>query len=58
LSTRIFIQFLVENAFANVDAAIADVNTGTGDEFAHLGVAFATEGTHRQVRGARHKFRA
>ena len=57
LPTRILVQLFIEDAFANVYAAVANVDTGTGDEFSNLGVAFATEGAHRQVRGACHKFR-
>ena len=57
LPARFLVQFLIENAFADVDAAVANVNAGPGDEFAHLGVALATEGAHRQVGGAGHKLR-
>ena len=56
LPPRIFIQLFIEDAFANIDATVANINARTGDQLSHLGVAFATEGTHRQVRGARHKF--
>ena len=48
-------QFLVEDAFADGDATVANVNTGTGDELAHLRVAFATEGTHREIAGPGHE---
>ena len=54
LASRILVQLLVEDAFANVDAAIADVNAGTGDEFADLGMAFATKRAHREVGSAGH----
>ena len=40
---RIFVQFLVEDAFADVDAAVANVDARAGDQFAHLGVALAAE---------------
>jgi hypothetical protein len=50
-------EFLIEDAFANDDATVADVNAGTGNEFAHFAVGFSTEAAHRQVgRGARHEF--
>src|SRR5205085_7250960 len=54
LPASVFVQFLVENAFADVDATVADVNAGTGDEFTHLRVAFATERAHGEVGSARH----
>jgi hypothetical protein len=55
LAARVFTQFLVEDTLANIDATVTDIDTGTGDEFTHLGVAFATERAHRQVRCAGHK---
>ena len=54
LTPGVFVEFLIENAFANVDAAIADVNTRARDEFSHFSVALATEGAHGEVRSARH----
>src|SRR4029453_7793373 len=54
LPPRVFVQLLVENAFADVDATVANVNARTGNEFAHLGVALTTERAHREVRRARH----
>jgi hypothetical protein len=41
------VEFLIEDPFANSDTAVADVDSGPGDELAHLRVAFATEGAHR-----------
>jgi hypothetical protein len=49
LTPGVFVELLIENAFANVDAAVANVNTRACDELAHLSVAFATEGTHGEV---------
>ena len=54
LPARVFVQFLVEDAFADVDATVANVDAGTGDELAHLRVAFATEGAHGEVGSASH----
>src|SRR5215208_617408 len=54
LTPGVFVELFVENAFANVYAAVANVNTRTCDELAHLSVTFATEGAHGEVRSARH----
>src|SRR5882724_2207111 len=54
LTPGVFVEFFIENAFANVDAAVANVNAGTCDEFSHFSVALATEGAHGEVRSARH----
>jgi hypothetical protein len=49
LPSGVFVELLIENAFANVDAAVANVNARACDELSHLGVAFATEGAHGEV---------
>ena len=54
LTPGVFVELLVENAFADVDAAVANVNTRACDELAHLSVALATEGAHGEIRSARH----
>src|SRR5262249_3375087 len=54
LTSGVFVELLIENAFANVDAAVANINTRACDELAYLSVAFATEGAHGEVRSARH----
>ena len=54
LTPGVFVEFLIEDALANVDAAIADINARPGDEFSHLGMAFAAEGAHGEVRSAGH----
>src|ERR1700756_2157549 len=54
LTPGVFVELLIENAFANVDAAVANVNTWACDEFAHFSVALPTEGAHGEVRSARH----
>src|SRR6266480_4008466 len=54
LTPGVFVELFIKNAFANVDAAVANVNTRACDELAHLSVAFATEGAHGEVRSARH----
>ena len=54
LPARVLVQLLVEDAFADVDATVANVDAGTGDELAHFRVAFATEGAHREVGSAGH----
>src|SRR6266487_4567988 len=56
LASRVFVKFFVEDALADVDAAVANVNARPGDQLAHLGVAFATKRAHGQVRGAGHIF--
>src|SRR5689334_17131792 len=54
LAPRVFVQLLIEDTLANVDATVADVDTRPGDQFAHLRVALATEAAHCEVRGASH----
>ena len=54
LPSRVLIQFFVENAFADVDTTVADINARAGDQLAHLGVALATERAHGEVGRARH----
>jgi hypothetical protein len=54
LTPGVFVELLIEDALANVDTTVADVNTGPGNQFAHLGVAFATEGAHGEVGSAGH----
>src|SRR5438876_10081627 len=54
LTPGVFVELFIENAFANVDATVADINTRACAELAHLSVAFATEGAHGEVRRARH----
>jgi hypothetical protein len=54
LASSVLVQLLVEDAFADVDATVANVDARTGDEFAHLCVAFAAEGAHGEVGSARH----
>ena len=56
LPPRVFVQLLVEDAFADVDAAVANVDAGTGDELAHLRVALAAEAAHREVGSAGHGY--
>ncbi len=55
LPLHLVVELLVEDALADSDAAVANVHARSGDEFAHLRAAFATEGAHRQVAGARHR---
>src|SRR5439155_4451124 len=54
LTPSVLIELLIENALANVDAAIADINAAPGDELGHLGMALAAERAHGQVRSAGH----
>src|SRR4029079_10479550 len=54
LTPGVFVELLIQNTFANVDAAIANINAWACNELAHLSVAFATEGAHGEVRSARH----
>src|ERR1700730_6280350 len=56
LPPRVFVEFLVEDALADIDATVTNVDAGTGDQLAHFGVALATERAHRQVRSASHIF--
>src|SRR5262245_19294570 len=54
LTPGVFVEFFIEDAFANVYAAVANVDARACDELAHFGVAFATEGAHGEVRSAGH----
>src|SRR5215213_195933 len=54
LAPRVLVQLFIEDALADVDATVANVNAGTGDQLPHLRVAFATEGAHREVGSAGH----
>src|SRR6516225_10145605 len=54
LAPGVFVEFLIEDALANVYAAVADVNARPGNQFSDLGVAFAAEGAHGEVRSAGH----
>ena len=54
---RLVLEFLVEDAFAEADAAVADVDAGAGDEFAHLAVALSAERAHGEIGGAGHGIR-
>ena len=56
LPPRVFVQLLIEDALADVDATVANIDAGTGDQLAHLRVAFATEGAHCEVGSASHGF--
>src|ERR1022692_5315682 len=54
LTARILVKLFVENALADVNATVADVDARTGDELAHLGVALATKRAHCEVGSPRH----
>src|ERR1017187_7476538 len=54
LTARILVELFVENALADINATVADVDARTGDELAHLGVAFATKRAHCEVGSPRH----
>src|SRR5215510_11017582 len=54
LTTGVFVELFIKNAFANVDTAVTNINPGACDELPHFRVAFATEGAHGEVRSARH----
>src|SRR5207237_10350395 len=54
LAARTFIERLVEDAFAGVDATVANIDAGTGNQLAHLGVAFATKRAHGEIGSAGH----
>ena|SRR5438128_1532405 len=54
LTAGVFVEFLVEDALANVDATVADINSRARYELAHFGMALATERAHGEVRRASH----
>ncbi len=54
LLTRLVVKLLVEDAFANSNATVANIDAGAGNKFPHLRVAFATEGAHRQIASPGH----
>jgi hypothetical protein len=53
-----FLLFLMElffeDAAADVDATVTDVNSGTGDKFFDFSVALSAEGTHREIGSSCH----
>ena len=49
LPACILVELFVENALADVDAAIADINAGTGDQFFDFGMRFAAETAQRDI---------
>src|SRR5260370_20545352 len=54
LAPRIFVELLIEDAFADVYTVVANVDAGTSNELAHLSMALAAERAHCQVRCAGH----
>jgi hypothetical protein len=50
----LFVELFFEDAFANVDAPIADVDAGTGDQLFDFCVTFTAEGTHREIGSSGH----
>src|SRR5438477_9721719 len=55
LPSGVLVQFLVEDAFTDIDATVANIDPGTGDQLAHLGVALPAERAHWEVRSPCHK---
>ena len=55
LTPGVFVELFIENAFADVDAAVANLNAGAGDELAYLGMALAAKRAHREIGSAGHK---
>src|SRR5713101_3077473 len=49
LAPSVLIELFIEDAFANVYAAVANINARPSDQFAHLGVALATKRAHGEV---------
>src|SRR5206468_7464418 len=54
LAPGVLVQLFIEDAFANVYATVADIDSGPGDQFAHLGVTLATKRAHGEVGSASH----
>jgi hypothetical protein len=48
------VEFFFEDIAANIDAFVADINAGAGDEFFYLGVALSAEGAHGEIGCAGH----
>jgi hypothetical protein len=55
LPAHVITQFLVEDAFADVDARVADVHARAGDELAHFRVALPAETAHREIARSGHR---
>ena len=49
LPPSIFVQLLIQDAFTNIDATVANIDPGTGDQLADLGMALPAERAHREV---------
>src|SRR5690349_18847216 len=54
LTPSVFVKLFIENAFANVNAAVTNVDPRACDKLSHFRVAFATERAHGEIRSARH----
>ena len=52
---RVLAEFFIQDPLANRDAAIADVDSGPGDQFTDLGMTLSTETAHREVGCSSHK---
>src|SRR5438046_6947763 len=55
LPPSVFVQLFIEDAFANIDTTVANIDPGTGDQLADLGMALPAERAHRYVRSPGHK---
>jgi hypothetical protein len=47
-------KLLVEDPFANINATVADIDTGPGNKLFDLGMALSAERTHREIGRAGH----
>src|ERR1700730_11111774 len=54
LPTGILVEFLIKDALADVNTIIANIDTRSGNEFAHLRMAFATERAHGEIGSPSH----
>ena len=52
--SRVVFEFLFQDSPANGYAAVANINAGTGDEFADFGLALSAERAHGEIVRARH----
>jgi hypothetical protein len=54
LPPGVLVEFFVEDAFADVDTIVTNVNAWTGNELAHLRMALSAKRAHGEVRCASH----
>ena len=56
LCIDILLGFFIQDRLADLDAVVADINAGAGDQLLHFRMALATEGTDGEIRSTGHGY--